>query len=237
MEHHLWLLSVTAASLGFFHTLLGPDHYVPFVVMSKAGRWSAIKTFWITFLCGVGHILSSVLLGCIGIALGIAVSKLEWVEAQRGEIAAWALIAFGFVYLVWGIRQGILNKPHTHFHAHEDGETHVHQHLHRTNHVHLHSRSDVPNMTPWILFTIFVFGPCEPLIPLLMYPAANSSVAGVMLVTLVFGGTTILTMLALVGMASYGIHFLPVKLFERYVHAFAGGTLLMCGVAMQFLGL
>ena len=37
-----------------------------------------------------------------------------------------------------------------------------------------------------ILFTIFVFGPCEPLIPILMYPAAKSSVAGMLLVAGVF---------------------------------------------------
>ena len=29
-------LVVTAASLGFIHTIFGPDHYVPFVMMSRA---------------------------------------------------------------------------------------------------------------------------------------------------------------------------------------------------------
>ena len=36
MNDSIALLSLTAISLGFFHTLLGPDHYLPFIVMSKA---------------------------------------------------------------------------------------------------------------------------------------------------------------------------------------------------------
>ena len=32
-------LCVTAASIGFLHTLFGPDHYLPFIVMAKAKGW------------------------------------------------------------------------------------------------------------------------------------------------------------------------------------------------------
>jgi hypothetical protein len=60
-------LVITAASLGFFHTLLGPDHYLPFIMMSWARGWSGLKTGLITFLCGLGHICSSVVLGLIGV--------------------------------------------------------------------------------------------------------------------------------------------------------------------------
>ena len=35
------------------------------------------------------------MLGFLGIALGIAVARLEGVESTRGEIAAWLLIGFG----------------------------------------------------------------------------------------------------------------------------------------------
>jgi len=33
MSNELMILLVTAASIGFFHTLLGPDHYLPFIVI------------------------------------------------------------------------------------------------------------------------------------------------------------------------------------------------------------
>ena len=88
MNQEILILVITAASFGFFHTLLGPDHYVPFIVMSKTGKWSKAKTFWVTALSGVGHVLGSVILGIIGIVLGLAIQQLTVIESYRGEIAA-----------------------------------------------------------------------------------------------------------------------------------------------------
>ena len=51
MNYEIIILSITALSIGFFHTLLGQDHYLPFIVMSKARNWKIIKTLSITFLC------------------------------------------------------------------------------------------------------------------------------------------------------------------------------------------
>src|SRR5512139_214609 len=105
MSSELSLLLITAASLGFFHTLFGPDHYLPFISMSWARKWSLKKTTFITFLCGIGHIAGSVALGMIGVAMGIAVNKLEWIESSRGNLAAWLLIGFGLAYFAWGMRR------------------------------------------------------------------------------------------------------------------------------------
>ena len=73
-------LLTTAVFIGFTHTLIGIDHYVPFVVLSKANAWSLKKTMWIVLLCGIGHVLSSVLLGLIGIALSQSLSFLVNIE-------------------------------------------------------------------------------------------------------------------------------------------------------------
>ncbi|MFH1296812.1 MAG: sulfite exporter TauE/SafE family protein [Bacteroidota bacterium] len=237
MSQELLLLTITAASIGFFHTLFGPDHYLPFIVMAKARKWSTVKTFWITLVCGAGHILSSVLLGMLGIALGIAVNNLVNVESFRGEIAAWLLIGFGFAYMIWGIRKAIRNKPHAHLHLHNNMEVHSHSHTHHEEHLHVHQKEGVKNLTPWILFTIFIFGPCEPLIPILMYPAATESFWSVVWVASVFGLITIGTMMTIVLISSFGIQFIPLKKMERYMHAIAGATILLCGISIQFLGL
>jgi nickel/cobalt exporter len=90
---------ITAASIGFFHTLFGPDHYLPFIMMSRAKKWSLTKTAWITVLCGIGHVGSSVVLGAIGIILGIAVSKKVFSRSCRrnntpqwiGDPIPWAM--------------------------------------------------------------------------------------------------------------------------------------------------
>ena len=215
MADELLILSITSLSLGFIHTLFGPDHYIPFIVMSKARKWGLSKTMIITFLCGVGHILSSVILGLIGIALGIAVTKLTAIESFRGNLASWFLLVFGFLYFLWGLYIAVKKKPHEHF---------------KFNNGNI-------NLTPWILFTIFVFGPCEPLIPLVMYPAAKGSLIGLLLVTGIFGVSTISTMLAIVMISYYGINLMPMERLERYMHALAGAAIFLCGIVISLFGL
>lgn len=239
MTEELRALVLTAASIGFFHTLLGPDHYLPFIMMSWARKWSAAKTGLITFLCALGHIAGSVVLGLLGVVLGWAVKGLEGTEAIRGGLAAWLLIAFGFAYLVWGIRLVYRRQPHRHRHPHlsEASGPHQHEHTHVGEHTHVHDLETGKTVTPWVLFVIFVFGPCEPLIPLLMYPAAKGGYGGLVLVTAVFGIVTTATMLAAVFLGKAGVDFLPLKKIQRYSHALAGAAIMLCGLAIQFLGL
>jgi nickel/cobalt exporter len=238
MTNEILVLAGTAATLGFVHTLLGPDHYLPFIVIGRARRWALPKTLFISFLCGLGHVLSSVVIGFAGIALGIAIFRLEGIESFRGSLAAWLLIGFGFAYFIWGLQRAIKNKPHRHRHLHVDGEEHNHLHTHQqVAHSHIHDEKVKSPLTPWILFVIFVFGPCEPLIPLLMYPAAQHNIGGVVFVTIAFGATTILTMLAIIAAASWGVRFIRLGFLERYVHAIAGAMIFISGISVQFLGL
>lgn len=237
MAANINALMITAASIGFFHTLLGPDHYLPFVMISWARKWSWLKTLAVTFLCGVGHVASSVVLGLAGVGLGVAIKKLELVESVRGNVAAWLLTGFGIAYLVWGLRAAYKNKPHRHLHFHTPGVEHEHSHDHHAGHIHLHEHPGQVSITPWVLFIVFAFGPCEPLIPILMYPASQSSISGMILVTAVFAAATIGTMLAVVMLARKGIVSFEFPWLQRYSHAIAGATILICGLAIQFLGL
>jgi len=236
MTSEIMILGVTAASIGLLHTVFGPDHYLPFIVMSRAGKWSMKKTALITILCGLGHVLSSVVLGLIGVAIGIAVTTLEIVEGVRGNIAAWLLIGFGFAYFVWGVRMAMKGKSHAHGHIHDPHSDHEHEHTHFDEHAHAHGATK-KSMTPWILFTIFIFGPCEPLIPILMYPAAQHSIPGMIFVAGTFSVITIGTMLSVVMLAAWGISFAKLGKLERYTHALAGLTICLSGLAIQFLGL
>ncbi len=236
MDNSIAILSVTAVSLGFIHTLLGPDHYLPFIVLSQAKNWSLRKTMWITFFCGIGHVLSSVLLGMAGILVGVSVSRLVDVESFRGNIAAWLFIAFGLVYLIISIRNLVRKKKHTHSHFHLGGEKHIHEHNHQDEHTHIH-QTDVVSTTPWILFLIFVFGPCEPLIPILMYPAAENNIGGTILVSVLFSVVTIATMMTIVLAFKLGLSKINLRPVEKYSHVIAGGMILFSGLAIQFLGL
>jgi sulfite exporter TauE/SafE len=240
MNIDIGLLALTAASIGCIHTLLGPDHYLPFVAMSAARGWTRRRTLWITALCGLGHVLGSVAIGAVGIVIGISLHRLEWLEGVRGDLAAWALIAFGLAYMTWGLKRAWRARPHTHEHVHADGtlHRHVHGHRHQDEHAHVHvDEARARSITPWALFVVFVLGPCEPLIPIIMYPASQHSAWGVVLVVLAFGAATIATMLSVVYMALLGIDRLPMAAAERYSHALAGAALSICGMGIVFLGL
>jgi sulfite exporter TauE/SafE len=238
MNSEIWILAGTAASIGFIHTLLGPDHYLPFIVIGRARRWPLQKTLFISFLCGLGHVLSSVVIGFVGIALGIAIFRIEGIESFRGSVAAWLLIGFGLAYFIWGLHRAIKKKPHKHRHFHAEDTEHEHIHTHqKADHSHVHDEKAKTNITPWLLFVIFVFGPCEPLIPLVMYPAAKHNVGGVVLVTLTFGLATIVTMMVIIAAASFGVGIIRLGLVEKYGHAIAGAMIFISGISVQFLGL
>lgn len=236
MTNEIKLLASTAVTIGFFHTLAGPDHYLPFIMMARVRGWRYRKTMLVTFLCGSGHIFSSVILGLLGVMFGVALQQLEFIESFRGNLAAWALATFGFVYMIWGIRGLVRGRAHAHPHIHGDGSAHHHEHSHGGGHSHIHE-GEKGNLTPWLLFTIFVFGPCEPLIPILMYPAAvDMGLWGLLSVTAVFAVTTLVTMLSIVTVSYFGLLRLNLGRFERYTHAIAGASILACGLAIIFLG-
>jgi sulfite exporter TauE/SafE len=216
---------------------MGPDHYLPFIVMSKSGKWSYKKTFWITVMCGGGHVISSMVLAALVIGLGLTVVNLNVIESIRSNLAGWLLISFGLVYMIWGIKRIYKKKEHIHTHLHNDGEVHYHKHIHTGHHSHIHEDSDKKTITPWILFLVFILGPCEPLIPLLMYPALNNDLIGTVLVAVVFTLVTLATMVGIIIFSYFGLNNLPVKKLERYTPAIAGFTIFMCGFAIQFLGL
>jgi len=75
------------------------------------------------------------------------------------------------------------------------------------------------------------------LIPFLMYPAAKGGALDLLVVTAVFGAVTTLTMLGAVFGGRAGVNFLPLKKIQRYSHALAGASILLCGLAILFLGL
>jgi len=203
------IIIFTAIPVGILHTLFGPDHYVPFIALAKAHHWSLKKTTWITLLCGIGHVLSAVILGIIAIAIGLSLTKIKVIEDIRGELAAWILIIFGLLYLIWSLRALVRQHHHTHPHS----------------------------RTLWILFIIFILGPCEPLIPLILYPAIQGSMWAVFLVSLAFGLATIATMLTVVILTVRGMHLLQFKFLEKYANVIAGSMIFMVGIAIKIFNL
>jgi ABC-type nickel/cobalt efflux system permease component RcnA len=173
----------------------------------------------------------------VGILFGLSLSRLEAFESSRGSWAAWALILFGLLYTLWGIRRAVKGHTHSHAHGHPDGTHHTHEHDHHGDHLHPHPEAPESRMTPWVLFVIFLLGPCEALIPLLMFPAATESWGALFLVTGTFGAATLATMLGMVFLSLEGMNRVPLPRLARWGHALAGLTVFLCGAAIQFLGI
>jgi len=229
----------TAVAIAAGHTAIGVDHTLPFIALGRANMWSLRKVLAVTTLCGIGHVLSSVVLGAVGIGLGAALERMLSIETLRGSWAAWMLIGFGGLFVVRGLFNAVRRTPHVHEHAHIDGTTHSHGHDHlQAAHLHPHAAAAGKSPTAvWSLFIIFAFGPCEPLIPLVMAPAALHRWSWGALVTLVFGAVTIAVMLALVTVGHLGLSRVRLGMFERHAELLAGLAIAASGVAIQAFGL
>lgn len=210
---------LTVAGVGVVHTVLEPNHYLPFVIIAKVRSWNLSKTLGVTFLCGLAHIVSSMALGMLGVGLGVAVSHIEVFDGYRANIAAWALILFGLIYMVWGIRQALSHGHGSCNHHHHDGL----------------DESKAEKRTVWSLVLIFLITPCEVWLPLMMFPAIQNNMLAVAGVAFFFSLSTIAAMFVLVTAGYYGAGFLPVKKVQKYGHAVGGFIILLCGVVMQVL--
>lgn len=201
-------LIFSALSIGFIHSL-APDHWLPFASIARAQGWSRRKLLIVSLLAGVAHVGSSIVLGALGIFLGLGLFHLEGAESYRGNIAGFLLIGFGAAYALWGLK-----------------------HL-RHNHLHMDNAKTV---TVWALIAIFIFGPCEPLIPL-MFLAVQHGWYGVWLTTAAFSLVTVFMIASQSMLAFRGLELLPGRRMEKWSHVMAGGIIALTGVAVMFMGI
>jgi sulfite exporter TauE/SafE len=232
MQSEMEVLIIAAISIACLHTVTGPDHYLPFIALSKSRGWSFAKTLGWTIVCGCGHVWSSVLLGLGGAAIGWSLSKISWMENVRGGIAGWVMLVFGFIYGIWGLYRAYKNNPHKHFDLQEDGAIYVYEHKHDE----AVAPQDRHKVTPWVMFIIFILGPCEPMIPLLYFPAVKNSWSGMVILITIYTLVTLLTMVTMVVLGYLGITFVKTEKIERYIHALGGLTIFICGAGMLILG-
>jgi sulfite exporter TauE/SafE len=231
MSGELLLLLVTTVSIAALHTVSGPDHYLPFIALSRARSWSRQRTFFWVLICGCGHVWSSVLLALAGAAIGWSLPKLQALEGLRGPLAGWLMLLFGILFLAWSLLRLRTDRLHRHFtvdaddvfvYEHRDDGQAAPQRRHR--------------VTPWVLFLIFILGPCEPMIPLLYLPAAQASWKRMVLLVLAYTVITLATMLLIVLLLRRGLELARWQWLERYQHLLSGAAITACAAGMLFLG-
>lgn len=215
-SHAAPLLLGTSATLAIVHALLGVDHSLPFVALGRARGWTLARTLLVTAVCGAGHVASSAAIGALGVGLGIAADALLWLESARGELAAALLIGFGLAYAAWAVWRRIRRPDVAPPRAGAAGGTDV---------------------TPWALFIVFVLGPCEPLIPLMVVPGVAGDWLTAAAVVGVFGLLTVAVMLAVVAAACRGADLIRVGRIGRHADVAAGLVVAASGAAVLWLGL
>lgn len=209
----MWALVTAAISVAFFHSL-APDHWLPFVALAKSSKWSMGKLGWVTTLAGIGHVVSSLLLGLVGLWAGLAVHHLQGAEVWRGSVGVWLLIGFGVAYAVWGLK-----------HA-----QHQHPHLSIEKAVKVYA---VRRM--WMLMAIMVFGPCEPLIPL-MFVAAQQGMPVVAAVSAIFSVVTVGMVIGQSCLSYAGVRLIQAPWIERYAHALTGLVIVLTAIFVLLTG-
>lgn len=228
---------LAAAGVAVVHTVIGADHYLPFIMLARARGWTRARTLLVTVACGAGHVASSILLGLLGLAAGAAIGRIEAIEGARGDLAAWAMVAFGTAYAAWGVRRALRRRAGYALHGHGEG---VHLHAHG-DHAHEHGHRHAPAMpgatTFWALFIVFVLGPCEPLIPLFVLPASRGRWLLASATAAVFALLTIACMAGLVLAGREGLRLVRLGTLERWAHPLAGGVIAASGLAVIFLGI
>ena len=127
----------------------------------------------------------------------------------------WLLIGFGLAYAVWGLK-----------HA-----QHHHPHVTVQDAVKVYAARKV-----WMLIAILVFGPCEPLIPL-MFLTYKHGMDAVMLVSVVFSLVTIGMVVGQSCLTYAGVRLLHSEWMERYAHALAGLVIVLTALFVWVVGI
>jgi nickel/cobalt transporter (NicO) family protein len=121
-------LFAAAAGVGFGHAIL-PDHWVPLAVLGRARRYPLSKVARLSGLAGIAHVLLSIVLGAVIIAVGLQFRST--VESAQDTIIGCLLIATGVGFAFFELT----GRGHSHSH---DGHDHSHDHGHHHDHDHEH---------------------------------------------------------------------------------------------------
>jgi nickel/cobalt transporter (NicO) family protein len=132
-------LLAAAAGVGFGHAIL-PDHWVPLAVLGRARRYPLSKVARLSGLAGVAHVLLSIVLGAVIIAVGMQFRSS--VQSAQDTIIGCLLIATGVGFAIFELTgHGHSHDGHSHD-GHDGHDGHDPSHSHDLSHDHEHDHGD-----------------------------------------------------------------------------------------------
>jgi ABC-type nickel/cobalt efflux system permease component RcnA len=207
------LLVGAVAAVGVLHTMV-PDHWVPITLIARQRGWTRAETARVAFKAGIGHVLSTLAIGAIVWVAGVAMAQRfgRWVDAA----ATAALVGFG----LW-----IAASAWRDLHAH-GGHSHAHE-APRADHDHVHADCAKGRTA---LLLILGSSPMVEGIPA-FFAASKYGVALLVLMSFVFGATTIATYVLLSVYSTAGLQRARLGAFERYGEVLSGAFIAVVGLA------
>jgi len=220
-------LITTTVITAIVHTLI-PDHWLPFVLVSRAEGWTRRRTIALTSASGILHVTLSLALGLVILAAGRGAERAVSGLAETLEkLSGWMLLGFGLCYMTWFLLRG--GHAHTfgiHPHHHpEDPEPSVKGRL----------GMRLKDLSGYTLTFVVGFNPCILLIPLVL-GAAQLSPLTLMAVSAAFAVSTIASMVIVTLAGLRGTSRLTSPFLTRYGEALSGGLIAATGAAMLLLG-
>lgn len=205
------LLVISVAVVGVLHTIV-PDHWAPIAFVARQRGWTRTETALAAVQAGTGHVVSTLMIAAVIAFAGVEVAA--WFGHIIDTAASLALIGFGLWIAVSSWRE--LNVGHAHTHTHGDHE---------------HSHDDVTQKagTRTALLLILGSSPMIEGIPA-FFAAAKYGVGLIILMSIVFAISTILTYVVLCVYSTVRLRRLHLGPLERYGEVISGIFIAFVGV-------
>lgn len=204
---HSVLLSLLGGGFvaAFLHAAL-PTHWLPFVLVGRAQRWSMTRTLLAVVVAGLAHILTTAVLGGLIVAAGLALD--QWIKGVLPHLSAVLLFLFGGFYLT----RATLRRP-----------------VAASGPALTEAEPAVSDRAAFVgLVAMLAISPGEVLLPIYL-SASSEGVAALGLLSLVFAAGTILGMAVFTGLARAGASILRLERWARYEGAVLGLALIALG--------
>jgi len=209
LEHDV-LLSLLGGGFvaAFLHAAL-PTHWLPFVLVGRAQRWTLPRVLGAVATAGLAHIATTAVVGGLIVAAGLALD--QWIEGLMPHLSAVLLFAFGGFYLIKAMvrRTAPLAANGATLELSEPTVSHA--------------------AAFWGLVAMLAISPGEVLLPIYM-SSAQEGVGALALLTVAFAVGTILGMGVFTTLARAGASVLKLERWARYEGAVLGVALIGLGL-------
>ncbi|HTX13388.1 MAG TPA: hypothetical protein VME22_32520 [Solirubrobacteraceae bacterium] len=227
-------LLAAAAGVGFGHAIL-PDHWVPLAVLGRTRRYPLSRIARLSSLAGVAHVLVSIVLGAVIIAIGLQFRST--IQHAQDAIIGCILIATGIGFLALELtghgHHHDHDHRHDHDHDHHDHHDHQDHHQEHDHHAKHHTSAPAAGRLSGLAAVMVPFGaaasPDLTILPVFL-AATTAGLATAVGSIVVFAAVTIGTIVGLTLSAARGGYQVQGEWLERWGNVFTAAVLSVIGL-------